>query len=434
MNKILNIIAISLFVIYVFGFILTILTIFLEKKYIKKLGRIKIKKYKDIYVLLPALKEQKIVKSTIDWFSKYKYKGKIKFIIITSEKEDNEYKLNKVKEQTTNTVVDKYLKQIKDNRFIHLHYPKTNGNKSSQMNYAIDYINEYLKPNLENTYISVFDFDSKPELDTFEKVNVVAEFKNNPDVIGQVPLCLKNYEDLSQKTSNVMLVLYTLQHIIRSCAVEKFKLLFCSLTNHTIPQYCMGACMHLKLNTLIENDKFPFFVDDLTLGFRLSIKNAKFSYLPSYNYTLIYNDLYSYMNSATLIFKGTLTFFSEIKNISNKYIFGKIKMLIIGLGNLSVFTIFPYFIFGYYIYSIVIFKFSMGFWLLLSIPYLWCIASYIIIKINNFKKDNKLNVLLAFLISPIWFIFRPSGFIIYLKRLIVSKFTKKDIVYKKTER
>lgn len=428
-----NILLYSIIVIYLLGFIFTLLTIFLEKKYIKKLNKIKVKKYKNIYVLLPALREQKIVEETIIWFKNIKYNGTIKYIIITTEKEEYENKKNKVKEETTSQLVEKKLSEIKDSRFMHLHYPKTNGNKSSQMNYAVD---EILKTeeDLENTYISVFDFDSKPEKNTFNDLNKVAKLRNNPDVINQVPLCFKNYEKFSQDKSKILLLLYTFQHTVRSCAIEKMKLLISSLTNLKVPQYFMGACMHIKLKSLVENNKFPIFVDDLTLGYRMSIKNCNFAYLPSYNYTLIPNKIYDYVNSAVLIFKGISTYITEIKLAKKRNLWGKIKMFVAGTGNILVFTVIPYIIVFYYLYSIISLQFTIKFWLLLLIPYLWSIASYINLRYEGFKKDNKFNSFLAFLISPIWFVFRPFGFFVYLKRLVISKLFKTEIKYKKTER
>ena len=131
MNNTLLIITVIIFVIYFLGFVFTILTIFLEKKYKKQINKTKISKYRDIYVLLPAMKEQKIVKTTIDWFHKIKYEGNIKFIVITTEKEELEYKANNIKDKTTNVVVAEYLNKLNDKRFMHYHYPKTNGNKSS---------------------------------------------------------------------------------------------------------------------------------------------------------------------------------------------------------------------------------------------------------------------------------------------------------------
>lgn len=57
----------------------------------------------------------------------------------------------------------------------------------------------------------------------------------------------------------------------------------------------------------------------------------------------------------------------------------------------------------YYLYSIITFNFSILFWLLFSIPYLWSIASYINLKYEGFNKDIKIMSFIAFLLSPIWF-------------------------------
>lgn len=420
-------------ILYMAAFILSLIVIPLGRIYTKKINRISTKKYKDIYVLLPALKEQKIVDETIEWFKNIKYEGNIKYIIITSEKEEKFYKDNNIKEVTTNQLVEKRLKKLADNRFVHYHFPETDGNKSSQLNYALDkIINENI--DIENTYISVFDFDSKPDINTFRILNKVAKYKNNPDVIGQVPMCFKNYVDFSHESNKILVLLYAFQQTIRATAIEKMKLLVSSLTNLNIPQYCMGACMHIKLKTLIENDKFPIFVDDLTLGYRLSIRNCKFAYLPSSNYVLIPNKIFDYVNSSVLIFKGVTTYLSEIKRAKKRNLWGKIKLFIEGTGNLIVFIIIPIIFIIYYVYSIVANNYNLLFFLMLSIPYLWSMSGYINMKNEHIKGDNKINSFLAFLISPIWYIFRPMGFFIYFKRFILSKLKGSQIQYRKTER
>lgn len=418
-------------IVYMLGAFLTLLTIILEKVYKKRLKKVRVSKWKNIYVLLPALKEQKIVKQTLEHFSKVKYKGNIQFIVITSEKEEAEYRKLDIKDKTTNVLVNKEIARLNDKRFIHLHYPKTNGNKSSQLNYALDYIDKK-KIEQKNTYISVFDFDSEPDLNTFTDLNKVAILRNNPNAILQIPLCCKNFASLSKKPKKVLIILYSLQHTIRSCAVEKMKILLCSLTNMKVPQYFMGACMHLRMDTLMENDKFPF-VDDLTLGYRYSIQNLNFAYLPNKNFTLIYNNVFDYMNSATLIFKGISTYISEIKRASKNY-WGKFKMFIAGTGNILIFTVVPYIIIIYYIISIINREFTLLFFLMLSTHYLWSISSYIIFRTNGVKTESRINLIFSIIISPIWQLFRPSGFLIYFKRFIVSKIKKESISYRKTER
>ena len=64
---------------YLIAPFVSLITILLDNIIIKKQKKYKVKKYADIYVLLPALKEQKIVKETIDWFKNIKYKGNINF-------------------------------------------------------------------------------------------------------------------------------------------------------------------------------------------------------------------------------------------------------------------------------------------------------------------------------------------------------------------
>lgn len=416
--------------IYFLAPLISISTILLEKIYVKKINKVKVKKYVDIYVLLPALKEQKIVKETIDWFSNIKYKGKIKYVIITTEKEEEEYRKKGLEELTTNSMVNEYLKIKKDKRFMHLHYPEIKGNKSSQMNYAVNILSKNIKDK-KNTYISVFDFDSQPNLDVFEQLNKVAAYKNNPQVIQQVPMNIKNYVQTSKKS--VLMTMYALQHLVRSIAIEKYKLLLCSLTKVKIPQYLMGACMHIRLDTLLKNDLFPIFVDDLTLGYRYSIKGYNFSYLPSYNFSLIPNDLTGYFGSATLIFKGILTYLSEIKNTKGN-IFRKFNMLLFGTFNILEFSFIPFMYLVFYLYTILTNNYNIIFMIMLLTPILFSLSSYIVLKSYKIKKDNKCISLLAILLSPFWFIFRPVGSFKYLIKKFASTFFKKELEFAKTKR
>lgn len=416
--------------IYLIAPFVLLMTILLDKIVIKKQKKYKVKEYVDIYVLLPALKEQKIVKETIDWFKNIKYKGNIKYVIVTTEKEENEFKKNNIKSETTNKVVSKYLKKIKDNRFLHFHYPKTEGNKSSQMNYAILQLKSK-NMNLDNTYISVFDFDSRPEKTTFDELNKVIQNKNKPDMVQQIPLAIKNYSEMTNKS--IIMTIYSLQHMVRSLAIEKFKFQISTLLNVNVPKYFMGACMHLKLSTLIQYDLFPIFVDDLTLGYRYSIYGKKCEYLYTPNYSLIPNDLKGYFSSSTLIFKGILTYLSEIKK-AKKHFINKFKMAIAGTANIFEFCIIPYMFLSYYIYIFLTRNFTLFNIATLLIPVLWSLSSYIELKVIGIKNDNKLRSLLAILLSFIWFCFRPIGFIKYSIKKVKNIILKKEIIYTKTER
>ena len=214
------IIKIVLFI-YLLVPIVCLITYFLDKHFKKEMKTLKTKKYDDIYVLLPCLKEQKIVESTIDHFKNITYKGSIKYVLITSEKENDEFKKKGIKEPTTSKVIDDYLKKINDNRFIHFHYPKTIGNKSSQMNYALEKIKKMTR-NYNKTYISVFDFDSRPDSSVFNDLNKIAQSKNHPEAIQQIPLEIDNFDKTSH--NSILMTMYSLQHLVRSIVIEKFKL------------------------------------------------------------------------------------------------------------------------------------------------------------------------------------------------------------------
>lgn len=415
-------------IVYLLATFAPLLTFVLNKIYIKKIYKTKVQKYIDIFVLLPAYKEQKIVETTIEWFRKFKYKGNIKFVIVTTNKEDVEYKSKGIKDLTTQKLVKNKLKEINDSRFVHIHYPKNVGNKSSQMNYALSKLKKEFN---EDTFISVFDFDSKPELDTFENLNKVYICNNKPDVINQVPLNIKNFEDISKKS--IIMMIYTFQHLVRSIAIEKLKLLICSLTKFKISQYCMGACMHIKYKVLEENDYFPIFVDDLTLGYRLSIKGYRFAYLPSLNLSLIPNNIKGYVGSATLIFKGICTYLNEILTIKGN-LYGKIKMFIFGTFNVIEFIIVPFIFILAYLYMIINLRINSLLITMLLIPILWSISSYLVIRYYKIKSQNKFNLILSILLSPIWFIFRPLGFLRYYIKKIISVLKNSNIDYGKTER
>ena len=416
--------------VYLLAPIISLLTILFDKIIIKKQKKYLVEKYANIYVLLPALKEQKIVKETIDYFRSINYKGNIKYVIITSEKEEYEYRIKKTYLKTTNELTNEYLKKINDNRFMHIHYNEINGNKSSQLNYAISVIKKDIE-NIDETYISVFDFDSRPSKDTFEELNKVIQNKNNPDEIQQIPLEIRNYAEISNRS--IIMTIYSLQHMVRSLAIEKIKFQLYTLFKINNPKYFMGACMHLKLTTLIDSGLFPIFVDDLTLGYRYSIYNKSTEYLYTSNYSLIPNDLGGFFGSSTLIFKGILTFASEIKK-AKKHFLNKLFLSIEGITNLLEVCIIPYLFLIYYFYSIIFNEYNFLTLLVFLIPILWSLSSYIVLEIIGIKNDNKKKSILAIVLSGIWFIFRPTGFIIYTVKKIKSIIYKQEITYSKTPR
>lgn len=426
-------IVLIIFVLYHFLLIITTnITFLLEKIYMNKIKKVTTNIYPNIYVLLPALEEQKILYETMEWFSNLAYDGTIKFYIITTEKENYLYDKNNITKKTTSTLVNEYKNKFdKFKIFEHLHYPNINGNKSSQLNFAIKHIST-IEKNKANSYISIFDFDSRPDINTFINLSKVASLKNNPAVIQQVPLNLYNINDLNTNWKNSLLILANLHQLIRAYGIEKYRLLITSLFSIPQPLYCMGASMHINLLTLNENEFIPDIVDDLTLGYKYTIKNLKFAYLPNINYGYIPNKVKDYINSSVLVFRGVLTSFTEVFKTKGKLKY-KFIILLEGLINVLMITIIPYLFILYLILSINQNSFNLLFWAIFIIPYLWTLQSFMIIFKHKVNINNtiKLN---ALVLSPIWFFYRTFGSIIFITRSIKSFFSTSPITYKKTER
>ena len=208
----------------------TLLGIIWRKRYNDKINGLGVIEYPNLVIILPALREQPLVKSTMAYFSKLEYpQDKLKIILATTQREENEYKLNNQEGiETTSFLIKKEIEESNYNsnyeKFVHIHYPYNIGNKSSQMNYAIEqYIDKYKDINSEKTYVVVYDFDSMPSDETFIQAAKISNNYNYPDVLQQVPLNLKNFNELSNDYKNSMILLQGLHHTIRSIGIELFR-------------------------------------------------------------------------------------------------------------------------------------------------------------------------------------------------------------------
>jgi len=106
-------------------------------------------------------------------------------------------------------------------------------------------------------------------------------------------------------------------------------------------------------------------------------------------------------------------------------------MFIFGTLNIIEFILIPIIFIYLYIYSFI--KFDIYSLISILIPIFWSISSLSVIKYNKIN-FNKTKTLLAIFFSPIWFIFRPLGFVSYLIKKVKSILNKSNIEYKKTER
>jgi len=214
----------------------------------------------DIYILVPVLREQAIIEEMIEYFSRIKYKkGKLKIVVITTEKEEYEKQLNRKKlnnfwkdaRNNTNNLIDKYpgllprreigkiisrvkkgtidkkelfraydsfkttseiaYKTVKNYKnIIVIHYPKTDGIMAHQLNYAISEINKSSKLDKSKVYFGVYNADSKPNLNTLkilgkQSINIWKRCGSFPPVFQQASAYLHNFPEYGNRFSDWIL-------------------------------------------------------------------------------------------------------------------------------------------------------------------------------------------------------------------------------------
>lgn len=401
------------------------------KRYKNRIGKIQVGRMDTgkIYILLPALREQKIVKETLDHFSKLGILN-CQIIVITSEKEEHENEVNNTSIKTTGQCVEEYIKNSNSKSIIHFHCPYTMGTKSTQLNYAVNKIKRTLsEKEREHSYLGIYDFDSMPNLEVLGEFQRLVVSQNFPEIIQQVPVNLKNIDAIVWK-KNFLMLLHSLQSNIRAVGIELFALLLHTI-GIPIPLYCMGAGMYIRFDTLIDNGLFPEPVDDLTLGYRLYLKKKRFTVLPNYNFVDTPETVKALINQDRLIFTGVWSGLNELHIEST--LLRKIFMAGTIIHNILLRTILPWIFIGYFLFHLFTHNINWQCTFIFLYPALRTIIGAFTVVINDKSKVKLLKKSIFYkslVCSFLWRPIRTIGAIKILPRLIL----KKQIIYKKTER
>lgn len=224
-----------------------------------------------IIIVIPCLREQLIISETIDYFLKIiSSYNNIELAIVTTEKEEYEKSLMKLKEtvndQTTSEIVKEYIKKNNLKRIKHFHYPKTEGMMSDQLNYVMK---KYKNEKFKEVYFSVYNADSRPSPNTIDSVLKTIEDKNFPCVMQQYSYAFSNMDQLS--------------FIMKGFAIyqSNFEIKYGLVNAVTFPNflytYVVGHGMYIRLDILNELGGFDnkFWCEDIFLSSVLRNKNIK---------------------------------------------------------------------------------------------------------------------------------------------------------------
>lgn len=234
-------------------------------------------------LLIPVLKEQKIINKTIEYFSKLNYnKYFFKVIFISTEKEfenQNTDKKNTIDIIKDNKLYDSNLMKL-------LHYPNKKGKMVDQLNFAFDYILKN-ESDLDKTFVSIYNADSRPNLNTLNVVSMLAN-KNNGRVYQQSAIFFGNFNQFNNnfliekflKNNALLQVRWTLVHEIPRIIRQSF---FLNKFNKRIfLSHCVGHGLFLRGDFLKKIKKMPnhTLTEDLFFGYVLSLLKEPISPIP----------------------------------------------------------------------------------------------------------------------------------------------------------
>ncbi|KAA6470411.1 glycosyltransferase [Bacillus cereus] len=400
----------------------------------------------NIYVLIPVLQEQAVICKTLDHILKMKYNGLKQIIVITAEKEIKEN--NGVLKGTTPDIVQKHIDNNKLNKFVKIvHYTSIKGGKSEQLNCGLEYLLTEENIDRKNSYVTLYDADSRPEYPTFTKFSELiysyySKYKKLPTAIQQPSLFLRNFNDVSlyPKLEALFSTRWVLGHEIRAQLNSvKYK------SNWRAPYaYVVGHGMYIRADFLENTKGFSVPYDDIHMGQRLDFLGKSIHPLTVYDICdvapstseivkqsgrwfgggLIWSEFFrtiklgvktNPVRNVVLLLKGIVDSFSWMH-----YLLHFISLIFITLTTLD---------FNYLIISLVFISLDSILGIILMLKYLPNMGkiSNVDIKLNSWSK------IILCLLAPVRGIIRGIGPILWFAHLVKS-FIKGDYELSKTAR
>lgn len=352
-----------------------------------------------ILIIIPCLREQNIIKETIDYFlNLINDKDNIELIIVTTEKEKYEQLLDKQKRnKTTLDVVNEYISENKINKVKLFHYPHKDGIMADQLNYVMK---KYKKYNSKKTYFCVYNADSRPNSDTINSVLNIIKNQDYPEIIQQYSYAFSNLGNLSFIMKGFALY--------QSNFEIKYGLINSLTFSNLLYTYVVGHGLYIRLDILKKIGGFDnkFWCEDIYMSSIIRNRNIKITPVLSLenmetpkNISILIKqnaNWYKTSNQWIKMIKSNLKKDKKISNSCKNWLFQRVRM------NLS-WLLLPFFIilsFAISIYykSIILLVISILSYTFMQIcTYISTIK--IIEKLENKKINNKLSLICAACIS-----------------------------------
>ncbi len=160
-----------------------------------------------VVLVIPLLREQKLLRETIDYLSALKYENH-EILFVTTAKEKSE-----MGEDTTIDI----LRNLQGTySFKWIHYPYEDGTKADQLNYAIERFEElFADREVQKSFLAFYDIDSRFHPRTLQYFAQIV--KQNPgfNVFQQPSLYYNNIEGIGRCTKQQLVSLFLQAQAVR---------------------------------------------------------------------------------------------------------------------------------------------------------------------------------------------------------------------------
>ena len=300
---------------YVLGILLNInaffllVKFFISKKFIREnfpiYSKRKFKENKNHFIILsPVLHEEKTILKYLEQLEKLDYDSKRYTIyIITTEKEYLDGR-----QENTITILNRYLKQSEAKNTHVIHYPKKDGFKAEQLNYAYRKLLTIL-PNdfINNSIIILFDADSVIHPETLKIIDDVIQ--EDIDVYQMPTLWFKNINHLPKNINGYLMQGFALNQTYHAIAYE-----IPMLESWFVPwraRYFMGHGLSIKGRLINKLSGFPDKIEDTRMGRVCSFLNIKSKVIPIFGVVEVAKSFPILINQISVWFFGASFVFQD---------------------------------------------------------------------------------------------------------------------------
>ncbi|MFJ8954972.1 hypothetical protein ACIRO1_33230 [Streptomyces sp. NPDC102381] len=287
-----------------------------------------------LHLVVPGLREQPYVQRTVEAFAAVRDLYPYAHIwFVTTAREEGEG-------PTTRELLEKELGARDAARMAVIEDPRPVGNKSSQLNWAVEHIGGH-QEDRNSVWFGVFDFDSQPPPVLAAQVAAEVAGEREPEVVQVVPLatgCLTRAPERWWPRSVVRIE--ALHQAVRSFGVERWKL-DQAAEGRLMPQYLVGAGLFVRADVLREVGGFPY-VDDVPLGYRLFLHKARFSTVQVLNRVDLPGKVSAHLTSLKFIARGITSWVGVLREAREARAIDCLRLAGLGVADTAEITVLPW--------------------------------------------------------------------------------------------